>query len=104
MIDRVGLWPFGLPYQVGQCPASVLPRRFWLHLHPSISRELHLSWSLAIFATLQSRGVISAPLRQYTPVVTSELSSVYPEVEQYEHAFDFELAVSTDAADGEAAD
>lgn len=44
-----------------------------------------------VLGVLTKAEVVSAPLHQYVPVVTSELSDIYPEVNRFEDNFDFEL-------------
>lgn len=44
-----------------------------------------------VLGALTKAEIVSAPLHQYVPVVTSQLSAIYPKVEQYEDTFNFEL-------------
>lgn len=47
-----------------------------------------------VLGALAKAGIVSAPLNQYTPLVTSELRVIYPQVNQFSGTFDFELADS----------
>ena len=44
-----------------------------------------------VLGVLAKTGGIRTPLRGYTPIVTSELRGLYPDVEQFDDAFDFEF-------------
>jgi hypothetical protein len=42
-----------------------------------------------VFATLLSARVLAVPLEGYCPVITSELETLYPELEGFNPRFDF---------------
>jgi hypothetical protein len=53
--------------------------------------EVPLSLSLLqfVFAVLVQKGVISAPLRDYVPLITEEMELLFPEVKSIASRFDF---------------
>ncbi len=67
----------------------------------ALQNEIHLlglarfprsvSLTQFVLGVLAKTGVLSTPLHGYVPTVTSELSDLYPAVEQFHDPFDFEL-------------